>query len=489
MEQLSGLDASFLNMETPTMFAHVAHLVICETSTAGIRSFEHLSEIVDSRLHLFPAYRRRLVEVPLGLDHPYWMEDPDFDLEYHLRHASLPAPGTDEQLGELVARIMGRPLDRRRPLWEMYIIEGLQGGRMAWLNKIHHCAIDGLSGAELLVNLLDRTPDPEERPVPERPWKPEEEPSPRTMLARAAVGAARSPAKTIRLGRALVGTVGGVRRTGRLPFNLAAVPFFGPKRDNPDAWPVPRPTLLAPRTSLNVPITAHRRFAFRSFPLDDVKLVKNAFGTTINDVILAVSAGALRAYLSKNDELPDRPLVAMVPVSVHTEDKRAVFGNRVSVLSAPLPVHIEDAVERLHIISASMEDAKETHKAVGAELLQDFTHFATPAIAGRAARVAFRTKMMTRTRPIFNLVVSNVPGPNFPLYLAGAKMLHWYPVSIINDGAGLNITVHSYNGLLDFGLLSCREVVPDLWGVMDHVSAAMSELVDAAREAQAVASA
>src|SRR4051794_551602 len=236
MEQLSGLDASFLNIETPTMFAHVAHLVIVDATTAEVRSFEHLSQIVDSRLHLFPAYRRRLAEVPLGLDHPYWIEDPDFDLEYHLRHASVPAPGTDEQLGELVARIMGRPLDRRRPLWEMYVIEGLEGGRMAWLNKIHHCAIDGLSGAELLVNLLDRSPEPDDRPVPERPWQPEQEPSAADMVFRAGLGAARSPAKAIKVGRAVLRSLTGVRQTGRLPFNVAGVPGFGPKRDNPDAW-------------------------------------------------------------------------------------------------------------------------------------------------------------------------------------------------------------------------------------------------------------
>jgi WS/DGAT/MGAT family acyltransferase len=282
------------------------------------------------------------------------------------------------------------------------------------------------------------------------------------------------------MGRAVLRSLPGMRRTGRLPFNVAGIPGLGPKRDNPDAWPVPRPTLLAPRLSFNSSITAHRRFAFRSFALDDIKAVKNATATTINDVILAVCTGALRIYLAKHDELPDRALVAMVPVSAHTDDSRATFGNRVSIIATPLPVHLPDPLDRLHVIHESMKDAKDVHNAIGADLLQDFTQFATPALAARAARVAFRTRMASRSRPLFNLVVSNVPGPNFPLYLAGSKMLHWYPVSFVNDGSGINITVHSYNGQLDFGLLSCRELVPELWSVMDFVSESLDELIAAA---------
>jgi diacylglycerol O-acyltransferase / wax synthase len=492
MEQLSGLDASFLNMETPTMSGHVASMIVFERGDATEGSFEAISDLIRQRLHLFPAFRRRIVEVPLGLDHPFWIEDPDFDLEYHLREVSVPAPGTDVQLGELVARIIGRPLDRRRPLWEGYVINGLEGGRFALLLKIHHCAIDGVSGAELLTVLLDTSPEP--RPV--EPGSPqagagERMPTQVELLVRALGGAATTPYKAMRLQTRLLRTMQSMGQTGRLPFGMGEIGqipvvgpvaqrLFGPRRDNLDALPAPRPSLLAPRLSFNAGITAHRRFAFRSVPLADAKHVKNEFGTTVNDVVLAMCAGALRTYLHKRDELPDAPLVAMVPVSVRTEDKKGTFGTRVTMLSAPLPVQLSDPVERLRVISDAMKVAKQ-HNAVGADLLQDFTQFATPALAARAARVAFRARMADWMRPLYNLIVSNVPGPNHPLYLAGAKMSAFYPVSSVADGAGLNITVQSYLGSLDFGLVSCRELVPALWSLVDHLEEALAELVDAAR--------
>jgi diacylglycerol O-acyltransferase / wax synthase len=479
MKQLTGLDASFLNMETATTFGHVAHLVVCDATTpGGIASFEEIKRIVDSRLHHFPPYRQRLVEVPLALDHPYWLEDPDFDLEYHLREAALPAPGTDQQLAELVARIMSRPLDRRRPLWEMYLISGLEDGRIAWLNKMHHSAVDGMSGAELLVNLLDRTPEVEIGPSEGRPWRPEREPSASELLGRAWVNALISPLAMARLTTRMLRLVGLVGRTGRLPFGFGRVPLMG-RTDNPDARPAPRPLLPAPRTPFNAAITAHRRYAFRSFSLEDAKRIKRAFGVTINDVILAVCAGGLREWLIERDALPARALVAMVPVSVTGKDEKPL-ANRISMLVAPLPVHLDEPMERLRVISNAMRDAKSAHGAIGADLLQDFSRFATPAIAARAARIAFRTRMVERGRPLFNLVVSNVPGPRFPLYLAGARMHHWFPVSLIQDGAGLNITVHSYMDSLDFGLVSCRELVPELWAIIDYLDSAMRELLNAA---------
>ena len=300
--------------------------------------------------------------------------------------------------------------------------------------------------------------------------------------------------KAMRLQARLLRTVQSVGQTGRLPFGMGEIGqlpvvggvarrWFGPRRDNLDALPAPRSSLLAPRLSFNAGITAHRRFAFRSVPLSDAKQVKNAFGTTVNDVVLAMCAGALRTYLQKHDELPDVPLVAMVPVSVRTAGKQGAFGTRVTMLAAPLPVQLSDPVERLRVISDAMKVAKQ-HNAVGASLLQDFTRFATPALAARASRVAFRTRMADWMRPLYNLIVSNVPGPNHPLYLAGAKMSAFYPVSSVADGAGLNITVQSYMGSLDFGLVSCRELVPDLWSLLDFLEQALAELVHAVRAAR-----
>jgi len=476
MRQLSGLDSSFLNMETATTYGHISGLAIFDpTTAAGPVTLDAVKQLLTSRMHLLPPYRRRLVEVPFGLDHPYWIEDPDFDLDFHVRHIGLPPPGDQQQLAEQVARIVSRPLDRNRPLWELYLIEGLEGGLVAQLTKIHHCAIDGVSGTEILTTLLDLSPEPRRVEPPRRAWRPEAMPSQLEMWVRGAFAVAGTPRKGFRLAREAMRNLPALAQR----LGIDAAPGARLVNDligrRPDPMLSEAPT-TAPVTSFNDRITPHRRFAFGSLSLDTAKEVKAAFGVTVNDVVLAVCAGALRRFLEERHELPSEPLLAMVPVSVRTENQRGSFGNQVSAMSASLHTNIEEPGERLSAIHESMRVAKEQHDALPASLLQDFAQFTPPAVAARAARVIARATVANWVEPPFNVVISNVPGPQFPIYSMGARMVANYPVSAINDGVGLNITVQSYNGSLDFGLVACRELLPDLWDLMDYLREALDEL-------------
>ncbi len=489
MQQLTGLDTSFLNLETPTTYGHVSGLAIFDPSSAPVpATFEDVKRLIEQRIHLLPPYRRRLVEVPFGLDHPYWIEDPDFDLDFHVRHMGLPPPGNSRQLAEQVSRIVARPLDRSRPLWELYFIEGLEGGHVAQLTKIHHCAIDGVSGAELLTTLLDLTPEPRKVEPPRRAWRPEPEPTQVEMLARGLWGVIGTPRKAIRLGRQSLRHLPALSRSlgfGQLPGESLLNRVTG-RRPPPMLSEASTP---APRTPFNDRITPHRRFAFGSLSLDEVKAVKKQFDVTVNDVVLALCAGALRRYLKDLGELPSAPLVAMVPVSVRTEEQKKSFGNQVSSMTACLHTDVSDPVTRLQRIHESMRVAKEQHQALPATLLQDFAQFAPPAVAARAARVIARAAVANWVDLPFNVVISNIPGPQFPIYGTGAKLVANYPVSAINDGVGLNITVQSYNGSLDFGAIACRQLMPDLWDLVDHLRDALGELREAAKEAGARADA
>ena len=484
MEQLSGLDTSFLNMETATTYGHVSGLAIYDPSTAAAPvTLERLKALIQERMHLVPLYRRRLVEVPLGLDHPYWIEDPDFDLDFHIRHIAVPPPGTPQQLSDLVSRIVARPLDRSRPLWELFLIEGLQEGYIAQLTKVHHCAIDGVSGTEILTTLLDLTPEPRRVDPPRRGWRPEARPTQVEMLARTAWGLLGAPRKVWRLQREVL------RYLPELAASLGFDSFPGQDLVNRLLGRRPTPMMSeaptkAPRMSFNGSITPHRRWAFGSISLDEVKEIKNWLGVTVNDVILAICSGALRRYLLARDELPGDPLIAMVPVSTRSEEHAGTQGNQISAMTASLHTHVEDPVERARRIHESMRVAKEQHEALPATLLQDFAQFAPPAVAARAARVIARATVANWVDPPFNVVISNVPGPQFPLYGVGAKLVGNYPVSAINDGVGLNITVVSYNGNVDWGLLSCRELMPDIWDLMDYVYESLLELKEAAKALQ-----
>ena len=491
MRQLSGVDNGFLVMESATNFGHVASMTVYDPSDApGGAGYEATYQLLLERIDEVPLFRRRLVEVPLGLDLPYWVEDPHFDLDFHLRHHAVPPPGTDEQLAEVISRIVARPLDRSRPLWEMYVIEGLAGGRIAQLTKIHHAAIDGGAGAQLLAILLDTDPTRRPRPKPLADWQPERIPNDLELLQRTAIEYLRRPEKMIRLGVRTLRDLAATTQNGglRAIADIAAQPMPGPvgqlvrnrlrgnhhEVDTPPALPV----TPAPRTPFNRTIGAHRRFAFVSVPLADTKKIKSAYGVTLNDVVMALCSATLRRYLDERAALPDEPLIAMVPVSVRTGSESDAYQNRVSAVFANLHTHEKDPVDRLIAISGSMRAAKEMHAAIPAERLTDFAQFAPPAVAARAMRLYSRTRVADRMNPPFNLVISNVPGPNEPLFSAGARLEHFYPVSTIVDGQGLNMTVQSYNGSMDFGFLADRDLVPDVWDLKGYLLDAVQELLD-----------
>jgi WS/DGAT/MGAT family acyltransferase len=457
VEQLSGLDGWFLAMETSSVYGHVGSVCVVDTKVAqGVESqltLEHLTRFIESRLPLVPIFRRRLVTVPLGLDHPYWIDDPDFDIEFHIRELALPAPGNDRQLSEQVARLHSRPLDRSRPLWELYLITGLPDGRAAIYSKIHHCAIDGVSGGDLLTAVLDISPDG--RPMPEAEvFEGERPPDPPWLLGRSVFALARQPLQALRVVADLARSIPGLANA----IGPSLVQRL-PGRDNEDL--LPAPGLHAPGAPFNAPLSAHRRWAFTELPLAEVKSLRVGSDRTVNDVVMALCAGALRRWLELHQALPTAPLVAAVPVSVRATDEKGALGNKVSMMLAPLPTNLSDPGKRLETMHEAMRAAKDQHGAIPASLLADVTQFAMPALANQAWRLSARLRLMERVNP-WNLFISNIPGPNVPLYYAGAKVLAYYPVSALVDGQGLNITVMSYCGNLYFGLVSCRELVPDL---------------------------
>jgi diacylglycerol O-acyltransferase len=474
MQRLTGLDASFLALETPSSHMHVAGLAVFDPSTVpgGKLTFERLVDVYRGRLHLAPPFRRRLAEVPFGLHHPVWIEDPDFDIHNHVRHTAIPGPGGPDELANLVSRLVALPLDRRRPLWEIWLIEGLEGGNVATLSKVHHAAIDGASGNELLVALLDLSPEVEEH-VPEREWVPDHVPNDAELLGYAATSLARQP---VRVAKALTRTARAgleVRRMGQA--SSASV--------------LPPAPFAAPRTSFNAPLSPRRSYAYTTLSLPTVKAIKAKVGCTVNDVVLTLCGRALRGYLEDRGEVLDASLVAMVPVSVRAESERDAMGNKVSSMLTSLATDVGDPLEQLEVVHECMIEAKGQQVAIGADTLQEWSEFAAPALLGRAARLYSRMGLAGAHRPIFNVTISNVPGPPFPLYSAGARLLANYPVGPIFDGGGLNMTVMSYLDQLDFGLLACPDVLDDVWAVADGLHDALAELVEATGVSEADAAA
>jgi WS/DGAT/MGAT family acyltransferase len=466
MERMTGLDASFLYFETPTMHMHVcATITFDPESVEGGYSFENVRQMLQDRLHLVPPFRRRLMSVPFNLHHPVWIEDPEFDLDYHLRRIGLPSPGTEEQLAELAGDIASRPLDRTRPLWEMWIVEGLENGNAATIAKMHHCTVDGVSGANLMVHLFDLEPNPTDKPPPPEDWTAEHKPSDLELVGYGLVSRARRPLNIFKV----------VPETVRSVTNLV-------QRRRSTEGPGMATPFTAPRTGFNTAITPHRKVAYAQVPLDDIKAVKRAFGTTVNDVVLTVASGALRRYLDKYEEIPDKSLIATVPVSVRTEEEKTelVGSNKVSALFTTLATDVEDPVERLMVIHEANKGAKEEHNAIGANLLQNWAEFAAPTTFSLAARLYSSMKLAERHPVIHNLVISNVPGPPMPLYFAGARLTALYPLGPVMDGAALNITVLSYMETVDWGFIACRETVPGLWDLAGYVPEALAELKKAA---------
>ena len=483
MQQLTSLDAQFLAIETPRTYGHVGGLAVYDPSTApgGDLSHEDLCRLVSERLHLLPPFTRRLVPVPLGLDHPFWIEDPDFDLDFHVRDSAVPPPGDDRQLARTIERIFARPLDRSRPLWELYLIHGLEGGRVALLTKIHHSVVDGVSGNEILTTLLDLSPEGREIPPPkEDPTKGEREPTQLEMLARGVFGIPRQPLRMLRSVPTVVPNLTDFPGVGTIPgaptVARAVQRIWGLLPGTRYEGVLEATTARPPRTPFNGRISAHRSFSFGSLPLDSVKALKNELGITVNDVVVALCATAVRDWLSQRDALPEDPLVAMVPMSVRTEAEKSSYGNRVSMMIVPIPTNVEDPRERLMTAHETLKSAKQRHRAMPASLLTDATSFIPPAVHARASRLTM--ELGGRLAPPLNVVISNVPGPREPLYMAGAKMAANYPVSVITDGVGLNITCMSYLDHVDFGIVVDREQVDDAWPLMDALRDALAEYDD-----------
>ena len=458
MQRLSGLDAMFFYLETPSSHMHVAGVYVMEPGEADT-SFDSIRAMVTERLPLAAPFRRRLVEVPFKVSHPVWIEDPDFDPDYHVRRAALPAPGGIAELEAFVAQVVGLPLDRSRPLWEMYVVEGLEQGRVAVVTKMHHAAIDGVSGAEIAATWLDLEARPPARVIVD-PWRPEPLPTDVELFALAMASLVGHPLRAARTARRVVESALHVSERNR----------------QPSVEPPPAP-FEAPKTSLNQAITPHRRVAFAECPLDDLKAVKNHFGCTVNDVVLAVCAGGLRRYLEAGAELPGDPLVALVPMSVRTESERGAHGNRVSAMLTSLATEVEDPADRLKAIAEGMRSAKEQEKLIGAATLTDWTEFTFPALIGRASRLVSSMRVFDHLRPAFNVTISNVPGPPFPLFFAGGRIVSFYPLGPVAEGAGLNITVMSYCGTVYFGLNGCRETVARIAELPGLLGASLAELV------------
>jgi WS/DGAT/MGAT family acyltransferase len=480
MRQLTSLDAQFLALESSNQTGHVAGLAILDPSSKenGELTFQDICRLMEERLPLLPPLRWRLVEVPFGLDYPYWLDDPDFDLDFHVRELALPPGATRDKLADQVARIVSRPLDRARPLWELYLIHGLEDGQKALLTKIHHAVIDGLSGAEIMGVLFDLAPEGRELPdaqangVDRRPTELE-------MLTRGLMGLPRYPLRVLRsLPRALpnldeapvFSTLPGAGLVAKVTDRLTR-PI-----SSRETGVLAHTTYKAPKTRFNGRISPHRRFVFGQLDLDEVKAVKNKHRCTVNDVVVSICAGAVRSWLLKHDDLPADPLVVQIPVSVRTDEQMGTYGNRIMLMSAPFFTNEPNGVRRLEKTHRALAAMKEHHRALPAELLQDTNHFIPPAVFARAARATFAISTSGAGRPTWNLVVSNVPGPQFPLYCAGARLVAHYPVSVITDGMGLNMTVMSYDGHMDFGIVADRDQMPDLWSLMDRLQDSLEEL-------------
>jgi WS/DGAT/MGAT family acyltransferase len=462
MERLSGLDATFLYLETPTHHMHVAMTMVLDPSTMpGGYSFGAIKDFIASRTDRIAPFRRRLVSVPLNLHHPVWVDDPEFDIDYHIRRIGAPAPGGRRELGEMAAQIASIPLDRSRPLWEMWVVEGLKQDRIGVVSKVHHCAIDGASGAELMVHLFDLDPADAvvDGPPPDLPS--ERVPTDIELIGHAVSSKVR---RTMGLAPLLSQTVRSVSRVVQ-------------GRRGPDGH-VGAVPLTAPRVPWNGPTSGRRDVGFARVPLETVKELKAALGCTVNDAVLALCAGTLRRYLQDHDALPDEPLVAVCPVSVRVEGDAP--GNRVSALFTTLATHLDDPIARVEAIRATTKGAKEEHNAVGATMLQDWAEFAGPNVFNLASRLYSGMNLANAHRPVHNMIVSNVPGPPFPLYFAGAEAVAAYPMGPVMEGCGLNVTVFSYMGSVDIGFMVDKELVPDVWAMADAVEPALAELVAAA---------
>jgi len=478
MRQLTSLDAQFLAIEDDRNHGHVGSIAIYDPSTApgGIVTLDDLKRTLGERLHLLEPFRWRLVQVPFGLDHPYWL-DGEVDLDYHVRELALPAPGDIRQLADQTARIFERALDRDHPLWEIYLIQGLQDGKIGVLTKVHHAALDGLSGAEILVTLLDLEPTGREIPPADPDHRPATAPGSAELLAR---GLAGMPRHTVSALRTLPSTLPNLDLVPTLRSLPGVATLAGVSRRVAGLIPGQENLATAhpqaPKTSLNRRISGHRRVALTSVSLSEVKAIKNHLGVTVNDVVIALTAGAVRQWLITHDEIPAEPLLAMVPVSVRLPEEFGTYGNRVSMMVAAIPTDTDDPAERVRLAHEEMLAAKSRHQQTPRMLMQEAYEVIPPMMMAGAARALFAMASTGAVNPPMNLVISNVPGSPVPLYCMGAQLEANYPLSAITDGIGLNLTIISYMDRIDFGIVGDREEVPDVWFLADEIDRAYEEL-------------
>jgi diacylglycerol O-acyltransferase len=462
LDRLTSIDASFLTNETSCAHMHVGAILIFEGPPP---SYDDFLAHVESRLHLVPRFRQKLAFPPVETGRPFWVDDPSFNLAYHVRHSALPAPGSEEQLRNIAGRLFSQALDRSKPLWELWLVQGLERNRFALVTKTHHALVDGVSGVDIATVLFDLKPVPE--PIePDRDWVARPSPSAAELAARGVIEAGEAPFK---LARRAVRAASHPRQTTRKVADageaLAEV-----------AWNLSNP---APDVPLNVEIGSHRRFAWARAELADFKRIKNALGGTVNDVVLTVVSGALRGWLrSRGVKLAGLDLRALVPVSIRTEDDHGDLGNRIAAMRGPLPVYIGDPVKRLEVVRRAMDGLKESKQALGAEVISRFNDFAPPTLLAQASRLNFSTRL-------FNLIVTNVPGPQIPLYVLGRELQDIFPVAFLPENHALAIAIISYNGSMDFGLLGDYDAMDDIDTIATGLSESLAELLSAAEMAEA----
>jgi diacylglycerol O-acyltransferase len=462
MDRLSSIDASFLTNETSNAHMHIGAIMIFEGPPPSYNDFlDH----VRSRMHLVPRFRQKLAIPPVETGRPFWVDDPNFNLAYHVRHSALPAPGSEEQLRNIAGRLFSQQLDRSKPLWELWLVQGLERNRFALITKTHHALVDGVSGVDIATVLFDVKPVPE--PIePDRDWVPHPPPTSAELAARGIAELTETPFKLARRALRAASNPGRtVEKATEAAEALAEV-----------AWNFTNP---APDVPLNARIGSHRRFAWTRAELEGFKRIKNALGGTVNDAVLTVVSGALRSWLrSRGVRTEGLELRALVPVSIRGDDDKGNLGNRIAAMRGPLPVYIEDPVKRHQVVRRAMDGLKESKQALGAEVISRFNDFAPPTLLAQASRINFSTRL-------FNLIVTNVPGPQIPLYVLGRELQDVFPVAFLPENHALAIAIMSYNGGIDFGMLGDYDAMEDIEMLATGISESLAELQAAADAAEA----
>jgi diacylglycerol O-acyltransferase len=472
VEYLSGQDARFIYAETPALHMHTLKVAVVDPArTPGGYTFERFRAELAARLHLLEPFRRRLVLAPFGLAHGFWFDDPEFDLGRHLLRRTAPAPGGRRELDAIASEIASEALPRDRPLWQITVVEGLAGGRIGFVAKIHHAVADGKAAAELLANIMETEPSADAEPPATPSWWARPIPGRGALI----VLALRSWVMlALRLPNLLTRSYHGLRRKTRF-------------RRDADVLP-PKPILDAPRTPFNRSLTPRRQFVTVDLPIAEMKEVKASFGVTLNDVFVAVCGGALRALLEEDGTLPSRPLIAGIPIGAALDDSTRLWGNAVDNMYTSLATDLADPVERLHRVAAVNAASKASRAAMGSDVVVEWQWYVPAPLLATFVRAFARSGLADRMPPAINCILSNVAGPPEPLYLAGARLEQLYSVGPILEGIGLNITVWSYLDRMDVSLLACPDVGPDLDRLACHIEGAHRALVDRARAQAGAAS-